>query len=233
MKKLFSIIVLLAILTGICSCAYADEEITITNTEIKAENIPANGTIIAALYDENMALTGVRTYKGSEEKRYAEDMSEEIKKSETIKVFLWNMETIEPLGRVYGERLENIPAAQDSNTMTLTINGTEFTAELEDNETAAAFKELLPMTINMSELNGNEKYYYMDSSLPTNSYRPGTINAGDIMLYGNNCLVVFYKTFSSSYSYTKIGHITDVTGIENAVGIGNAEITFKIDGIDD
>ncbi|MBQ3471280.1 MAG: hypothetical protein IJH17_02770, partial [Clostridia bacterium] len=109
----------------------------------------------------------------------------------------------------------------------------DFTAELEDNETAAEFKDLLPMTINMSEINGNEKYYYMDSSLPTNSYRPGTINAGDIMLYGNNCLVVFYKTFSSSYSYTKIGHITDVTGIENAVGIGNAEITFKIDGTDD
>ncbi|MBQ2663947.1 MAG: hypothetical protein IJI39_09080 [Clostridia bacterium] len=160
-------------------------------------------------------------------------MSEEIKKSKTIKVFVWNMETIEPLGRVYGDKLENLPAAEDSNTMTLTINGADFTAELEDNETAAEFKELLPMTINMSELNGNEKYYYMDSSLPTNSYRPGTINAGDIMLYGNNCLVVFYKTFSSSYSYTKIGHITDVTGIENAVGIGNAEITFKIDGTDD
>ena len=233
MKKLLSIILSISLLSGICLCAYAGEEITITNTEIKAENIPANGTIIAALYDKNNVLTGVRTYKGSEEKKYAEDMSEEIKKSKTIKVFVWNMETIEPLGRVYGDKLENLPAAEDSNTMTLTINGADFTAELEDNETAAEFKDLLPMTINMSELNGNEKYYYMDSSLPTNSYRPGTINAGDIMLYGNNCLVVFYKTFSSSYSYTKIGHITDVTGIENAVGIGNAEITFKIDGTDD
>ena len=229
MKKLFSIILSLAILTGICSCASADEEITITNTEIKAENIPANGTIIAALYDGNNVLTGVRTYKGSETARYAEDMSEEIKKSETIKVFVWNMETIEPLGRVYGDRLENLPAAENSNTMILTINGAEFTAELEDNETAASFKELLPMTINMSELNGNEKYYYMDSSLPTNSYRPGTINAGDIMLYGNNCLVVFYKTFSSSYSYTKIGHITNTEGLEAAAGDENIKAVFSIE----
>ncbi len=233
MKKLLSIILSISLLSGICLCAYAGEEITITNTEIKAENIPANGTIIAALYDKNNVLTGVRTYKGSEEKKYAADMSEEIKKSETIKVFVWNMETIEPLGRVYGDRLDNLPSEVDSNTMTVTINGKEFEAALENNDTIDAFKELLPMTINMNELNGNEKYYNMNSSLPTNSYSPGTINAGDIMLYGNNCLVVFYKTFSSSYSYTKIGHITDVTGIENAVGIGNAEITFKIDGIDD
>ncbi|MBQ3464089.1 MAG: hypothetical protein IJH36_13495, partial [Clostridia bacterium] len=110
MKKLLSIILSISLLSGICLCAYAGEEITITNTEIKAENIPANGTIIAALYDKNNVLTGVRTYKGSEEKKYAEDMSEEIKKSKTIKVFVWNMETIEPLGRVYGDKLENLPA---------------------------------------------------------------------------------------------------------------------------
>ena len=229
MKKLFSIILSLAILTGICLCAYAGEEITITNTEIKAENIPANGTIIAALYDKNNVLTGVRTYKGSEEKKYAADMSEEIKKSETIKVFVWNMETIEPLGRVYGDRLDNLPSEVDSNTMTVTINGKEFEAALENNDTTAAFKELLPMTLNMNELNGNEKYYYMDSSLPTNSYRPGTINAGDIMLYGNNCLVVFYKTFSSSYSYTKIGHITNTEGLEAAAGDENIKAVFSIE----
>lgn len=227
MKKILSIILSLGLLLGVCSCASADEEITITNTEIKAKNIPANGTIIAALYDGNNVLTGVRTYKGSETAKYAEDMADELKISETIKVFMWDLETIEPLGRVHGERLENLPSEEDSNTMTLAINGTEFTAELEDNETAAAFRELLPLTLSMNELNGNEKYCYLDSTLPTNSYRPGTINAGDIMLYGNNCIVVFYETFSSSYSYTKIGHIINMAKLKETVGTGSIKIEFR------
>ena len=62
----------------------------------------------------------------------------------------------------------------------------------------------------MNELNGNEKYGTLDKSLTTNSYNPGVINKGDVMLYGSNTLVVFYKTFNTSYSYTKIGHIDNL-----------------------
>ena len=227
MKKIISAFISTCILCCLCICASADEEITITNTEIKSKNIPANGTIIAALYDKNNTLTQVRTYKGSEEKKYAEDMAEQIKVSETIKVFVWDLEALTPLGRVYRNSLENLPNTSDNNTMTLTANGTEFTAELEDNETAAAFKAMLPITLDMNELNGNEKYFYLDSALPSSSYRPGTINAGDIMLYGNNCIVVFYETFPSSYSYTKIGHITDTTKLKDALGTENIEINFR------
>jgi len=108
----------------------------------------------------------------------------------------------------------------------LTIGGTVFNAELANNATARAFDALLPTTLNMTELNGNEKYKYLDTSLPTNASCPGTIHAGDILLYGNNCVVVFYKTFNTSYSYTKIGKITDTTGLEAAVGAGGVEVQF-------
>lgn len=108
----------------------------------------------------------------------------------------------------------------------LTIGGTVFNAELANNATARAFDALLPTTLSMTELNGNEKYKYLDTTLPTNASCPGTIHAGDILLYGNNCVVVFYKTFNTSYSYTKIGKITDPTGLEAAVGSGGVEIQF-------
>lgn len=49
------------------------------------------------------------------------------------------------------------------------------------------------------------------------------IEAGNIMLYGNNCLVVFYKFFDTSYSYTKIDHIENLSDIGN----GNIIIKFK------
>ena len=79
----------------------------------------------------------------------------------------------------------------------------------------------------MNELNGNEKYHYLDSSLPTNSYQPGTIHAGDLMLYGNNCVVLFYETFNSSYSYTRIGSIDDPSGLAAALGSGNVSVRFE------
>lgn len=108
----------------------------------------------------------------------------------------------------------------------LTIGGTVFNAELANNATAQAFNALLPTTLSMTELNGNEKYKYLDTTLPTNASCPGTIHAGDILLYGNNCVVVFYKTFNTSYSYTKIGKITDPSGLEAAVGAGGVEVQF-------
>ena len=103
------------------------------------------------------------------------------------------------------------------------INGKEYKIDLEDNETANSFVGLLPQELNMRELNGNEKYIYLDTKLPTNSSNPKRINVGDVMLYGDNCLVIFYKSFDTSYSYTKIGHI------DNLPNLGNDSISVKFE----
>ena len=54
------------------------------------------------------------------------------------------------------------------------------------------------------------------------------INAGDLMLYGSNCLVIFYESFSTSYSYTKIGHIDNPEGLAETLGSGNIKVTFEV-----
>ena len=112
--------------------------------------------------------------------------------------------------------------------MTLSVADKEFRVTLEANDTVTALKALLPVTFEMSELNGNEKYYYLDGSLPSAPQKVGTITAGDVMLYGDNCIVVFYKSFDTTYSYTKIGHIEDVSGLSDALGDGGAEVTFQM-----
>ena len=109
----------------------------------------------------------------------------------------------------------------------IAVNGQTFSAELYDNETARAFKERLPLTLDMNELNGNEKYYYLPNSLPRNSSIPSGINAGDIMLYGSDCLVIFYESFSTSYTYTPIGKINDPSGLASALGNGSVQVSFK------
>ena len=109
------------------------------------------------------------------------------------------------------------------NNIKVIINNSEYNAKLEENETVSKFLELLPTEFDMNELNGNEKYIYLNNTLPTNSYTPKHINAGDIMLFGSNCLVVFYKSFDTSYSYTKMGHIDNLPNL----GSGNVIVKFQ------
>lgn len=124
------------------------------------------------------------------------------------------------------ENSEENHESETSQTMRIEIGNQTFTATLADNETAVAFLALLPMTVTMNDLNGNEKYCNLASDLPTASYRPGTIRSGDIMLYGSDCVVLFYETFSSAYSYTRIGQVDDPTGLAAAVGTGRVTVTF-------
>jgi len=113
--------------------------------------------------------------------------------------------------------------------MKIIIGGREFIANLYDNETANAFVTKLPITINMADLNGNEKYYYFPQNFPRGTAQnPGIIHTGDIMLWSTNCLVLFYKTFSTNYSYIRIGRIVNTSGLETALGRGNIEVTFTI-----
>lgn len=115
-----------------------------------------------------------------------------------------------------------------SKNILITVGNASFTATLEDNEAGNAFAALLPMTITMSEMNGNEKYYYLSSDLPTEGYRPGTIRNGDLMLYGSNCVVLFYETFTSSYSYTRLGKVTNPERLAATLGRGSVTVTFEV-----
>jgi hypothetical protein len=104
-----------------------------------------------------------------------------------------------------------------------------FTATLLDNNSARAFREMLPLTIKMIELNGNEKYCDLSKSLPTKPSYPKTITNGELMLYGSETLVLFYATFSTSYSYTKLGQVGDATSLASALGSGNVTVTFELE----
>ena len=129
---------------------------------------------------------------------------------------------------------EDIEPANNSNTisntdsMKITIGTNIFKASLYDNATATAFKAKLPLTVDMSELNRNEKYFDLPNILPTNASNPGTIQTGDVMLYGSNTLVLFYQTFSTSYNYSRIGRIANPAGLADALGLGNTTVKFEL-----
>ena len=109
-------------------------------------------------------------------------------------------------------------------TITITIDSTVFEARIEDSETGKAFMDKLPLTLEMSELNGNEKYCY-GVQLPRADRHYDSIAAGDLMLYSGNCIVLFYGN-AGGYSYTRIGKLTGTDGLKEALGTGSISVTF-------
>lgn len=111
--------------------------------------------------------------------------------------------------------------------MWMTVGERRFAITLADTEAARAFAAMLPLAIDMADLHGNEKYADLPKALPTNVSRPGTIRNGDLMLYGSRTLVVFYLTFNSPYSYTRLGHVGDPAGLAQALGQRDVRIIFS------
>ena len=102
-----------------------------------------------------------------------------------------------------------------------------FTATLEDNPATVKFRQMLPLTLDMPDLNANEKHVGLPEGLPTDAIKPGTIRAGDLLLWGDNTLVLFYETFRSSYSYTRLGKLDNPKGLAEAVGAGSVAVAFE------
>ncbi|MBI1278217.1 MAG: hypothetical protein GC179_08830 [Anaerolineaceae bacterium] len=117
---------------------------------------------------------------------------------------------------------------KSTTTVNIQIGTGVFTAKLLDNASSHALMAMLPMTITMIELNNNEKYYDLTKNLPVNAQRVGKINNGDLMLYGSNCLVIFYKSFNTPHSYTRLGSIEDVSELAATLGQGKVEVTFTL-----
>jgi len=116
-----------------------------------------------------------------------------------------------------------------SMKLKITVGSNTFNATVYNNSTATAFKAKLPLNINMSELNGNEKYFDLPDNLPANATNPGTIQIGDMMLYGSATLVLFYKSFSTSYNYTRLARIDNPSGLAAALGSGNISVKFELE----
>ena len=111
---------------------------------------------------------------------------------------------------------------QMNDNISLILNSQTYQIKLENNDTVNQLISMLPLTIEMNELNGNEKYCYLDTTLKVNPIKIKNITKGDVMIYGTNCLVIFYKSFATQYSYTKIGHIDNFVELDNS----NIKVTF-------
>ena len=117
---------------------------------------------------------------------------------------------------------------QEADTMVLTINGEVVSVEWEDNESVDALMDLVskePLSIRMSMYGGFEQVGSIGTSLPRNDVQT-TTEAGDIVLYSGNQIVVFYGP--NSWAYTRLGKVTDITKAEMTELLGNGDVTITI-----
>ncbi|WP_256594247.1 cyclophilin-like fold protein [Pseudomonas sp. 43mfcvi1.1] len=111
--------------------------------------------------------------------------------------------------------------------MWMTVGEQHFAITLADNAAARAFVTLLPLTLEMSDLNRNEKYAPLPQALPAEASKPGAIRNGDLMLYGTDTLVVFYTNFNSTYAYTRLGQVDATAKLAQALGRRDVQVTFS------
>lgn len=123
------------------------------------------------------------------------------------------------------EHIENNTEEAEMKEILVTINTQAFTAILSDTDAANEFYDSLPITFTMNSLNGNEYYVDTENTFTADPAATSTINIGDIKLYNDDCIVLFYDTFQTDYSYTDIASITDTAGLAEAL---NSQETVTI-----
>ena len=112
--------------------------------------------------------------------------------------------------------------------MKLTIGDTPVAVRWQDNESVKALAELVkegPLTVQMSMYGGFEQVGSIGQKLPRNDAQT-TTEAGDIVLYSGDQIVVFYG--SNSWAYTRLGRVTDKTTEEMKELLGNGDVTITI-----
>lgn len=140
------------------------------------------------------------------------------------------IQPIQPIPPIENDNNENDKPENPlilTNKMKITIGTAQFTATLADNSTAEAFKNRLPLILSMDDYGNNEKVASIES-LPTNPSNESKKQIGDIMLWGSTSLVLFYENFSTSYSYTRIGKIDNITGLCDLLDNRNS-VTLKFE----
>ena len=131
------------------------------------------------------------------------------------------------------EPMEEQPESQstveeEEEMLCLKIGETPVTVAWEENESVRALRELCregELTIPMSMYGGFEQVGSIGKSLPRSDVQTRT-EAGDLVLYAGNQIVVFYG--SNSWAYTRLGRITDRSAEELTALLGSGDVTISL-----
>jgi len=116
------------------------------------------------------------------------------------------------------------------NRMNIQVGDRVLTATLVENSSVDTLKQALsqgPITINMRDYGSMEKVGSLGMDLPQNNEQI-TTEAGDIILFQGNALVIYYAP--NSWNFTRLGKINNVTAeeLKGILGDGSVTITLSL-----
>lgn len=230
MKKILFlfIIVFSAAMLWVTACAAAPE-VQESTSAVTVSNIADGDFAIAAVYDENSVLEGVKIYKGKNEVTvdYSKDIFAKYENADYMKLFVWSVNQ-EPKMTAYGidiKKYKDQGEEADDKIINIQIGDNTITATLEDNSSAQAFYELLKngsVTVDMHDYGNFEKVGSLPTSLPRNDEQI-TTEPGDIILYQGNQITIYYDT--NTWSFTRLGRVNGLSQAELKAILGSGNIT--------
>ena len=222
MKKYFlAAVVAISMMTAITACGDNTDTGTVNNiANIGAENLTENPADTEAdIQSQNQSDSQVE----DESDIRTENQTDTQEENETAPT-----EDAEPAADDNESENEEEPGGQTDMKMNVQVGDYTFTATLENNKAVEEMVDMMkegPVTISMDDYSGFEKVGSLGRSLTTNNSQT-TTDAGDIVLYNGNNIVMFYG--SNSWSYTRIGKIDDLTDWNKALGSGSITAVFTI-----
>ena len=234
MKKFRTLLCLIAIVFSMAACGKNDAQVrgslseaesSVAESASQFDSIKGLENVDVSSADMDSTETVSETMTESAGSDEAESMTESAVMSETE-----IMPETEP-GETAGTEtdIQNNTEENEVTNMNVQVADVVFSATLEENEAVSALVKMMresPVVIQMSDYSGFEKVGPLGTSLPANNSQT-TTQAGDIVLYNGNQIVIFYG--SNSWSYTRLGHIDDLTGWEEALGSGDVTVTFSLE----
>lgn len=197
MRKFYTVLYLAIILSCMAACAKNDTQAQTPSRQAEPSTIDSSSQSDILNGSENAGESSVQETERNETDTAETDIQD-------------NMEE---------NKVEN---------MNVQVGDVVFSATLEKNEAVSALVEMMresPVVIQMSDYSGFEKVGPLGTSLPVNNSQT-TTQAGDIVLYNGNQIVIFYG--SNSWNYTRLGYIDDLTGWEEALGRGDVTVIFSL-----
>ena len=224
MKKYFlkfAVVLAMALMFTACGGnidTEAADEFAETKTEDQEDNL-------ADIQEESQADIQKEDQAIQEENRAGSERASETETNDNETELEHAIEPAEDAGQ---SEAEEEKGEQTEMKMNVQVGDYTFTATLENNTAVKELTDMMkegPVTIQMSDYSGFEKVGPLGTSLTANNSQT-TTNAGDIVLYSGNNIVMFYG--SNSWSYTRIGRIDDLTDWEKALGSGNITAVFTL-----
>ena len=234
MRKLYTVLYLAIILSCMAACGKNDTQVQTPSRQAEPSTIESSS--------QSNSLNGSENADESSVAIDSTEIADETMSESTIVDETEGMaepvEAVSEAESVQETRINETGTAEtdiQNNTeenkvanMNVQVGDVVFSATLEENETVSALVEMMresPVVIQMSDYSGFEKVGSLRTSLPASNSQT-TTQTGDIVLYNGNQIVIFYG--SNSWSYTRLGHVDDLTGWEEALGRGDVTVIFSL-----